>query len=106
MMDQRITLQASVTTPDGAGGVVAVWQDFATNPIVWAKVTAKAGREGLTEGRMNASFVTLFEIWNRADVNETHRILYLGEAYNIRGVRRQGGRQLRLVIEAERGVAQ
>jgi SPP1 family predicted phage head-tail adaptor len=105
-MDQRITLQRRVEAPDGAGGVTRAWSNLPCNATVWAHVVAKAGREGLDEGRVNATFVTLFTIWNRTDVDETCRILWGGEAYNIRGVRRMGGRELRLTIEAERGVAE
>lgn len=104
-MDQKITLQRIVRTPDGAGGQLDAWQDFTTNPVIWAKVMAKAGREAMAEGRVVASFVVLFEIWNRQDINERDRILWNGVAYNIRGLRQEGGRKATLVIEAERGVA-
>lgn len=104
-MDQKVTLQRLVKTPDGAGGTTTSWQDYATNATVWAKVTAKAGRENITDGRMVASYIVLFEIWNRQDINERDRIVWQGVTYNIRGLRQTGGRRHRLVIEAERGVA-
>lgn len=104
-MDQRITLQRIVRTPDGAGGELDSWQDYRLNPCVWAKVIAKAGREGISDGRMVASFVVLFEIWNRQDIDERDRIVWNGVTYNIRGLRQEGGRRPTLVIEAERGVA-
>jgi len=104
-MDQLITLQAYSVASDGGGGSARTWADFATDAAVWASVVAKAGRESLQEGRVNASNIVLFTIYNRTDVSEVDRIIWNGEAYNIRNVRREGGRQLRLVIEAERGVA-
>lgn len=104
-MDQKITLQALVRTADGVGGQLDAWQDYAANAVVWARVTAKAGREAMVEGRVVASFVVLFEIWNRQDVSERDRILWGGVTYNIRGLRQEGGRRATLVIEAERGVA-
>lgn len=104
-MDQRITLQRATATPDGIGGTVQGWADLAVNPAVWAAVTAKAGREAMTEGRMTATYIVLFTIWNRDDLSELDRIVWGGEVYNIRNLRREGGRKLRLVIEAERGVA-
>ena len=58
----------------------------------------------MTEGRMSATYIVLFTIYNRDDLSEVDRILWNGEAYNIRNIRREGGRKLRLVIEAERGV--
>lgn len=105
-MDQRITLQRLVKVPDGAGGYAESWSNLPSDPFPWAKVTAKAGRESMVEGRIAAQFTVLFEIYNRSDLVETDRILWDGTAYNIRGIRREGGRRLRLVIEAERGVAQ
>lgn len=105
-MDQRITLQRKVLTPDGAGGRSESWVDFVANPRPWAEVIAKAGREGMTEGRIAAQFTVLFKIYHRSDVTETDRILWDGVPYNIRGIRRETGRALRVVIEAERGVQQ
>ena len=104
-MDQRITLQRRVATADGAGGETLSWADLTSDPRPWAMVVAKAGRENMQEGRMAATFTVLFTIYNRDDLTETDRILWDGVAYNIRGIRREGGRKLRLVIEAERGVA-
>jgi SPP1 family predicted phage head-tail adaptor len=105
-MDQRITLQRLAKTPDGGGGYVESWADFDSNPRPWAKVMAKAGRETVIEGRVAAQFTVLFEIYNRTDLVETDRIVWDGVSYNIRGIRREGGQPLTMVIEAERGVAQ
>lgn len=105
-LDQRITFQRNTPASDGAGGSTQSWANFATVPTVWANVKAKAGREGLDEGRTNATFVVQFTIRNRSDVTELDRIIWGGVAYNIRGIRREGSRELYLVIEAERGVAQ
>lgn len=104
-MDQRITLQRLVETPDGVGGVVRTWANVASAPSVWAKVIAKAGREATDGGRMNSSFVVLFTIYNRDDLTDRDQILWDGVGYNIRSIRKESGRHLFLVIEAERGVA-
>ena len=104
-MDQRITLQRIVEVSDGAGGVTRAWADFHSVPCVWAHVRAKAGREVLNEGRVNATYVVVFTIYNRSDLTEMDRIVWNEQPYNIRGIRREGSRALRLTIEAERGVA-
>lgn len=104
-MDKRITLQRRAETPDGGGGVALAWANFAINACPWAEVVAKSGRESMQEGRVAAQFTVLFKIYNRDDVAETDRIVWNGDIYNIRGIRREGERKLRLVIEAERGVA-
>ena len=104
-MDQRITLQRATRTSDGGGGSTVVWKDFLINSTVWAAVKARGGRESLVESRTTATFVVEFTIYNRSDVIEVDRIMWDDAPYNIRGIRREGGRALRLVIEAERGVA-
>lgn len=105
-MTEQVTLQRVVRSADGAGGQTEAWADMACDTCVWAEVRAKAGTESMVEGRTSASFVVLFTIYARSDVDETCRILWNGVAYNIRGIRRETGRAQRLVIEAERGVAQ
>lgn len=104
-MDQTITLQRLTRTADGYGGFTDAWADYPINARVWAHVKAKAGREIAEEGRMTASFTVLFTIYNRTDIDPRDRIIWQDVAYNIRGLRQEGGRRLRLVIEAERGVA-
>lgn len=105
-MDQQVTLQRLTRTPDGAGGTTEAWGNLASNPNVWANVTAKAGREGMTEGRVTATFTVLFTIYNRRDLDPRDRIIWQDVPYNIRGIRDEGGRAKWLTIEAERGVAQ
>lgn len=105
-MDQRVTLQRLVVSSDGAGGQTETWADFDDTPGIWAHVIAKSGREAMVEGRTTATFIVLFTIWNRRDIDPRDRILWQGVAYNIRGIRDEGGRARRLVIEGERGVAQ
>lgn len=104
-MDQKITLQRIVQTPDGAGGQTDAWVNYSVNPQVWAQVVARSGREAITEGRVVASYVVTFKIWNRSDVGDRDRILWNGVSYNIRGIRHESGSALVLSIDAERGVA-
>jgi len=105
-MDQPITFQRKAATSDGGGGETYTWADFDDDATVWANVKAKAGRESVDEGRVNATFTVLFTIYHRSDVLVTDRIVWNSTDYNIRGIRDEGGRALRLVIECERGVAQ
>ena len=103
-LDQIITLERKTRTATGTGGFTETWAEIAS---VWANVRAKAGRESLDEGRTNATFISLFTIYNTSSLSlsEVDRIIWQGERYNIRGVRREGSRAIWLVIEAERGVA-
>lgn len=104
-LDQRITFQGFTTTSNGMGGGSKVWADIADTPTVWAGVQSGGGGENFEEGRTNASEMAMFTIRNRDDVSEVNRIVWLGENYNIRQVKRTGGRNLYLEINAERGVS-
>ena len=105
-MDQRITFQRLVEVQDGIGGVTKRWQEFEADPVVWAEVKVRPGREVMVEGRMTAQSPTTFKVWHRSDVNELDRIIWQGSAYQIRNILRHGGRALTLEIDAERGAAQ
>lgn len=106
LLDQTITLQRRTEAADGIGGITWSWSDLVSDPNPWAYVKAKAGRENMVEGRMNASYMVVFTIRNRDDLSELDRIVWNGEAYNIRGIMREGGRNMYLKIEAERGAVQ
>jgi SPP1 family predicted phage head-tail adaptor len=103
--DQRITFQRATATPDGIGGQTLVWANLSSVPTVWAKVTPRVGKESMGEGRMNATLTATFTVRYRSDVTELDRILWRGEAWNIRRILRKSGRNLWLDIDAERGVA-
>ena len=103
-LDERITFQERTTTPDGGGGSVEGLANISSVPTVWAHVMPGGGSERTTEGRVNAEGSYKFVIRYRADINETHTILWRGSTYNIRNVQREGPRPLYLYIETERGV--
>lgn len=103
-LNERITFQAYTSYPDGIGGETREWADIATNPTVWARVMPKSGREDRAEDRVTATAMTVFQIRYRSDIDETMRIAWEGEYYNIRNVPRKSQRNHYLEIEAERGV--
>lgn len=103
--DESITFQSYSEVSDGAGGVTKTWANLASTPTVWAHVKANGGNEQFDSERTNASTMTTFVIRNRSDVNETMRIVWYGENYNIRQVQREGQRAMYLNIMAERGVS-
>lgn len=101
--DQIITLQALSRTPDGIGGTTEAWAALNRTPRVWAAVNVKRSAETMEDGRMSARQTATFEILNRDDLNETQRLIWNGEAWNIRSVQRSSGRRATIIIEAERG---
>ena len=104
-LDERITLQSATRTADGAGGFTVSWANLPSVPTVWASIKPVRGSEGNAEDRVNARSTALFTIRNRSDLDESVRIVWRGEVWNIREIRRTGPRPLYLVILAERGVA-
>jgi len=91
-------------TSDGAGGQTKTYEDLDRFPTVWASVAPVRGNESFTEDRTNATGMYLFTIRNRTDIDERTTIIWRDESYNIRQVKRAGGREMYLKIEAERGV--
>ena len=104
-LDQRITFQRVTLTPDGGGGMVRAWADLTQTPKVWAHVRPRLGSEGMDQGRMNASSFATFTVRHREDISEVDRLVWKGEAWNIRRIMRVSQRQQYLEIDAERGVA-
>jgi hypothetical protein len=49
--------------------------------------------------------MTTFEVYNRPDVTELDGLIWNGDFYNIRTVRRYGDRKLTMWLDAERGVS-
>ena len=101
-MDQIISIERKTLVADTMGGFAETWAEVYS---VWAAIKAKAGREGLVDGRTNATFVTNFTIRARGDLSEVDRIIWNGARYNIRAVLRVSSRELHMVVEAERGVS-
>ena len=102
-MNERVQIIRETRTSDGAGGQTL---SLTTLASVWAHVRPRSGREMERFDRVNASAMYLFVIRYRTDVEESDRILWKGEFYNIRYIAQGTGRALYFEIDAERGVAQ
>jgi SPP1 family predicted phage head-tail adaptor len=104
-LDQVVTFERRTATPDGIGGQTYDWAPVPRDAEVWAWVVARGAREAMDQERMSAAGVYRFTVRDRCDIDETCRIIWQGEPYNVRAVHRTGGRRLYLEIDAERGVA-
>lgn len=81
---KRATFQSLVTTPDGAGGSVSQWTDYAT---VWAQFLPDRAREKIQQGRIadNQSGVLRIRSSNKARaIDDTYRVVLDGVTYNVR----------------------
>ena len=103
-LDQRITFQEEVETPDTMGGASLSWEDVSNNAKVWANVRALRGRERVGADRIEAEAGYLFTIRNRSDITEKNIIVWNGRQFNIRFVRDLESRPLYMEIETDTGV--
>jgi len=101
-MRERVTIEAATRAGDGAGGEVVTWAPLAT---VWAEVAALSGAEIVEAERVVARGQYDVTIRFRDDVTAQMRLVWRGQALNIRNVRDKDGRRRRLTIRAEGGVA-
>lgn len=103
-LDQLVSVQRKQSTPDGMGG---------TGPVVWAEqfqlwahVRAMSGREVTDYERVNAEARYVMAVRWPVDIREEDAIVWEGDFYNIRALKKPKGRDLYCEIEAQRGVAQ
>lgn len=100
-LNQRITIERKQRTPDGGGGYVEAWSTVETR---WALVRPMSGNERAASQQTQADANYLIVVRNPADVQHADRIMWNGDAYNVRFIKDRGSRALYLEIEAERGV--
>jgi SPP1 family predicted phage head-tail adaptor len=105
-LDQRITFQERVDTPDGYGGSTFTWADIPELSSVWAHIRVSGGRESVEYQRVNAETVYLFVIRNRSDLQASYRLMWEGEPFSIKSVKKPKSRALYLEIDGERGAPQ
>jgi SPP1 family predicted phage head-tail adaptor len=98
----RLTLQAEVMTPDGAGGYVRTWNDVAN---IWAEIIPFSGRERFFSGKIQAETTHRILLRYRSDITAAHRLMFENRIFNIRAI--MNAREQRDVLEllVEEGVA-
>lgn len=99
-LTERVKLFHKTRTPDGVGGAVVAWEQYAE---LWALVRPMSGREREQAMRQEASSLYLVVIRNRADVLDADTIEWQGRNLNIRFSKGRGTRAPFLEIEAELG---
>lgn len=80
---ERVTVQAAAVSRDDFGAEVLTWLD---GPTVWAKVTAKSGREPVLADR--PVMLVGYEITIRLGVavSQKHRLMWRGKVLGIDAV--------------------
>lgn len=104
-LDQRVRIDAEVSTSDGGGGRVLGWSEKVT---VWAEVLPLSGGESPRADRLENPATYAFVIRNRPhfEVVETDRLVWGGVPFDVVFVGDYGRRAGYTEIEARRGGAQ
>jgi len=79
-LDRRIKVQLPVERQDGAGGAAPAWEDFLT---LWARLEPAGGGEASGEGGVTAQRRAVWTIRWYPGIDETCRIVYEGQAWDI-----------------------
>lgn len=97
-LDRRVIIYTKTREVDEYGEEVYTDVALAT---VWAKVTPGSGGEGIDGNKPTATQKVMFTIRYRTDVNESMKILFDDEYYNIQAIEKPD-RKRRLEITAEK----
>lgn len=84
-LDRKIIIQTKTNASDEYNQPISTWTTFA-NP--WAKVQDGSGSESFQADQLTAYRDTVFTIRYLSGLNETMRILYNYQYYNIRLIKR------------------
>lgn len=99
-LNWRLTLQAPVDTPDGAGGSTRSYADVTT---LWAKVEPVSARTDIVAAAAGATVTHRIVIRRGPDVTTRHRLLEGARIYRVIAVRDEdSSRRFRLIHAEER----
>ena len=103
-LDQVVEALRKTLTPDGMGGNTESFSQLFED---WCHVRPLTGRESTDYDRVNASarYLFVFRYYDGFDLQSRDILVWEGDRYNIRVVKKPKLRDLYVQIEAERGVA-
>ena len=102
MFNQSVEQQRPDRQPDGAGGFTNdTWNTVRT---LACRVTTIRGGEPFRQQRLHSQATHMFAMAYLSDIEETDRLVFKGDAYNIRLIENVEEANQYLVIHAERGV--
>ena len=97
----RITIESKSVTRNALGEEVVVWVPLAT---LWAGVKPVRGAEFFAAAQMHDEQIVTFTVIYRPDVQETMRISWNGEHYDITSVINVNGNKIDLELMGRKGV--
>lgn len=98
---EDVTIQAVTLSSDGAGGSTKAWND--TGRPASAKIEPLNGGEAFRQGMLNATQLYRVTIRWRGDISPANRLMWNGQALNIRTCADPDGRRAALVMTVESG---
>ena len=97
-LNARLTLEAPVETPDGAGGVTRGYAAVAT---LWASVTPASAQEIVEAVKLGVTITHRIALRFSADVTPQHRLRDGARVFRIVTLRDRDGRKRFLDIAAQ-----
>lgn len=91
MLNRLITIQSQTVATDEYGNAGS--RSWSTVASCWARVQPQGASESVQADKRQSQGNTLFTIYYRASVNNTCRIVYNGNNYNVTDVQEIGYRQ-------------
>lgn len=79
-LDRRITIQSYTTAKNDYGEDIRTWSDYLT---IWAGINFKRGNEVFEADQLTAVNEVKFVIRYNSNINETMRIVYESNNYDI-----------------------
>jgi len=98
LFNRRLTLEAPVEMPDGAGGAVRSYESIAT---LWASVVPVSAREAAEAAQRGVIVTHRISLRFFADITSRHRLRDGTRIFRIISLRDRDGRKRFLQIEAE-----
>ena len=101
----RITIQQVTRTSDGQGGFTELWNNLATTPTVWAKVSPVNKSERLFMQQLEYQRTHKIIIRYRSDLTTDMRISFSNRIFHIKAFTNVEERSVYLQIDAEENTA-
>ena len=96
---ERVIIQETTQTQDGAGGVVDSW---ALVDTVWAEVDYEKGREFFTSAQIVAEESMAIVIRKRSDIVPKMRVVYRSKNFDIHAVLPDETKKAKIVLMVSR----
>lgn len=103
-LNRKVEIYSLQRVPDGQGGFAQTWLKNTYEP--WAKIKPAKGKETVNHDRLNTNQMFEFTMRYFSGLNQTDKIAYKGQDYQIRSIVNVDEMNEWLVVTGEKVVAQ